>query len=185
MRKHVKLIRFLIFILIVSGAGLFGYMTASNEPRLVKSSPSPSAAPAGVNDSKVKEGAEVDWDYEYNMCAHHIYAKSTADSKMVGLTLTQFQAEYPQVRIISFDPDKLVLRMSFDCYCPDHYMLRHYKDELAVFKTILGTSDQEVYIEVPIKFSNVPDDEKDELEAGKLFGNLDDLENYLENIEQT
>jgi hypothetical protein len=89
----------------------------------------------------------------------------------------------PDVRIVSFEPKKISLKMSFDCYCPRHYILRQYRDELAIFRTVLGTPDQEVYIEVPILFSSIDADEQSVLEAGKLFDSLEELEDYLEDME--
>jgi hypothetical protein len=186
LKKYRRLVIFVIILLLFTGVGLFGLLLAANEPRVVKQTPAKtSVLPAGADDAKVSANAEVEWDYDYKMCTHHIYIHCTADKSMTGLTLTQLQASFPGVRIVSFAPDKLVLSKSFDCYCPNHYLLKRYKDELAVFITVLGTCDQEVYREIPMKFNNISEDEKTVLEIGKLFETLDDLENYLENIDVT
>lgn len=185
LKRHRKLIILFILLIVFSGVGFLGYEMAADEPRIVKSTQAPAAAPAGADNARVKEGAQVNWDYEYTMCAHHIYVKSAADNKIVGLSITQLQATFPDIRIVSFDPDKLTLHIAFNCYCPDHYILRHYKDQLAVYKTIPYTGDQEVYIEVPIQFNGIDGEEQKVLETGKVFDNIEDLESYLENIDQT
>ena len=171
-------------LLIFSGAGAAGYLFAAGEPRVVKpSNQAPTAVQAGANDERVAKDATVSWDYYYKMCEHHIYLDCPADENMVGLSFSQLQTQYPDVRIVSFDPKKICLQMSFDCYCPDHYILKHYKDELAVLKTIFGTGDQEIFLEVPIKFDQINADERKVLEAGKLFNSLDELESYFESLE--
>ncbi len=137
----------------------------------------------GAGEEKIEKGATVFWDYEYKMCCHHIYISCEVDESMAGLTFSQLQKEYPNVRIVSFDTKELSLKMSFDCYCPNHYILKHYRDELAVSRTILGTDDQEICLEIPIRFDNIPEDEKKVLETGKLFDSLEEIEEYVESLD--
>lgn len=182
-KRHKKLAVSLMILFALAAAGTAGYILAVNEPRVVEVTPPPSDVPAQAEDAKIEQGAAVDWDYEYRMCGHHIYLHCEVDESMAGLTFSELQASNPDVRIVSFEPKKLSLKMSFDCYCPRHYILKQYRDELAIFKTVLGTPDQEVYLEVPVLFSKVNADEQQALETGKLFETLEDIEHYLENIE--
>ncbi|MGE5494324.1 MAG: hypothetical protein ACM3S4_03360 [Burkholderiales bacterium] len=182
-RKHKKLAVFMFILFALSAAGAAGYILAANEPRVVEEAPKPSDVPAGADDARIEKGASVDWDYEYSMCGHHIYLHCEADESIVGLTFSELQASSPDMRIVSFEPKKLTLKKSFECYCPRHYILRRLKDKLAVFRTVLGTPDQEVCLEVPMLFSSINKDEQQALEVGKLFDSLENIEHYLENLD--
>lgn len=182
-KKHKKLAVFMIILFALFAAGAGGYILAANEPRVVEETPEQSDVPAGADDTRIEKGASVDWDYEYRMCGHHIYLHCEAGESMVGLKFSELQASNPNVRIVSFEPKKLQLKMSFDCYCPRHYILRRYRDELALFRTVLGTPEQEVCLKVPVLFSRINKDEQQVLETGKLFDSLEDIQHYLEGLE--
>ena len=169
-------------MLFLAGAGAAGFILAQNEPRVVEVKPEDEVA-AGADDARVAKGAAIDWTYEYGMCSHDIYLSCEADDDMTGLTFSEFEAEYPDVRIVSFEPDKLKLKVSFDCYCPRHYILRQHNSGLAVFRTVLGTGEQEIFREIQVRFEDINADEKIVLETGKLFSSLEELEKYIENLD--
>lgn len=180
-RRSRRIVWFVVIgLLAVSGAA--GFILASNEPRVVEVTPAPSVLPAGADDSKTVKGASIEWEYEYRMCGHSVYLSCIADDSMVGLTFSQLQAKVPEARIIVFEPERAVLKVSFDCYCPRHYILKQYRGGLAVMRTILGTDEQEVYREINLRFDSLSKDEQEILEAGKLLESLDELELYLENL---
>jgi hypothetical protein len=168
-------------VLLLAWAGAAGFILAKNEPRVVEVKPEDEVA-AGADDSMIAKGAKIDWIYEYGMCSHNIYLSCDADEDMVGLKFSEFQAEYPDVRIVSFEPDKLTLKMSFDCYCPRHYILRRHSNGLAVLRTILGTGEHEIFYEVPVRFEEINGDEKIVLEAGKLFDSIEEMEEYIKTL---
>lgn len=182
--KRGKVVKLFIITLILAIFGFSGYILANSEPRITNLPKKASVdVPAEAAGAFIREGATVEWDYLYIMCAHHIYVRKTADKSMEGLTLTGFQASFPDVRVVSFSPDKLALSRSFCSYCPDHYVLKRYGDELGVYKTVPGTQDQKIYIEIPVLFSNIAYDEKPAIETGKIFDSLDDINSYIKNIE--
>ena len=183
-RKHPKLVIALLVIFIFCMAGVTGYILAQNEPRIVQDDTAePSSISVDSDTARISSDATVTWDYVYSMCGHHIYVESSVDESMVGMTFTVLQEERPDLRIISFDTDQLVLQKSFDCYCPDHYILRRHEDMLAVYRTSVGTDQQYIYLEVPIRFSSITTEQQEALDVGKVFGSLSDLELYLEDIE--
>lgn len=180
-KRHKKLFTFSILAIIMVTSALVGFIFAKNEPRINEDIEL--VLPVDVDDAKISESAIVNWDYEYKMCCHHIFIQCQIDENMVGLTFSQLQETYPEVRIVSYDADKLTLKKTFDCYCPEHFILKQYNKQLAIFRTAFGTAKQEVYIEVPISFDEIDYDERKVLSVGKVFNGLDDIESYLENIE--
>ncbi len=182
-KRKRKIFIWLVVLALLAVSGSAGFILASNEPRVVQVTPAPPDLPVGADDSKIEKGAVVKWEYQYKMCGHTVYLSCMADDHLTGLTFSQLQAEYPDARIISFEPEMVSLKLSFDCYCPRHYILKRYKDALAVFRTILGSDEQETYRNVPIKFDSLCAEEQEVLEAGKLFESIGELESYLENID--
>jgi hypothetical protein len=182
-KKKRKIVIWLVVLALLIVSGTAGFILASNEPRVVQITPAPSDLPAAADDSKIAKGAVVKWEYEYRMCGHIVYLSCMADDHIIGLTFSQLQAEYPDARIISFEPEMVSLKLGFDCYCPRHYILKRYKEELAVLRTILGSDEQETYRKVPVRFDDLSADEQEVLEAGKLFESIDELEYYIENLE--
>lgn len=187
MRKQTQNRIFVLMIvgILVCSAAVFGFLAAQNEPRIVEKEPeaSSSAIPAGVDDVKITEETRVQWDYFYEKCAHHVYVHCQADEDMVGLSFTQFQKQYPEIQIVEFDPHELVLKKTFECYCPNHFILTKYKNELAIYTTKLGSNKQEMYMRVPIAFDDLESHAQEVLSVGKVFSELEDVENYLEDIE--
>lgn len=176
---------FLAVMIAGVGAGLIGFVAAQNEPRIVQKTPEPtsSALPAGAENARIAPDAKVHWHYTYERCAHRVLVECNVDESMVGLTFTEFSQRYPYIKIIEFDSDKLVLSRSYDTYCPEHYILKKNGNELAIYRTAVGSGKQEVYLKVPIDFNEIAPDERKVLEAGRVFSSISDLESYLEDIE--
>jgi len=181
--KRGGFLRVFIFALIFVSCGLLGYYAAKSEPLVSGQPGAASEVPAGAAGAEIREGAAADWDYYYMMCAHHVYAHKTADKSMVGLTLTGFRAAFPDVRVVSFAPEKLSLSKSFCCYCPDHFLLKRRGDALAVLRTMTGTAEQEIFMEIPYGPGDIAGDEEPALETGKVFDSLAEIYAYLENVE--
>lgn len=182
-REHKRFFKWLTVLAVLGAAGTAGYVLASNEPRVVDVAPEVTDVPAGADDARIEKGALIEWDYGYRMCSHHIYLTCEAGEDTAGLTFTEFRHEHPDVRIVSFEPYRLSLKMSFDCYCPRHFILRKHKDNLAILRTLLGSDEQEVFLEVPIRFDSIEEDKIKVLEAGKLFDSLEELEQYIDVLE--
>ncbi len=184
-RKHKKLIIFLCMLLIVAISGLIGFLIAESEPRVVaETSEEETAVQAGADNDRIAKETVITWDYEYEMCKHHLYIDSEPEPDMIGLNFTQLKDKYPDAVIVSFSADEVVLKRRFGCYCPEHFMLKRNNDQLAVYRTAAGTDKQELYIDVDILFSDLSIEQRELLEEGRVFSNFDDLQAYLEKINQ-
>jgi hypothetical protein len=116
------------------------------------------------------------------MCKHHVYVDAEPDPEMIGLSFSQLQDVYPNVHILSFTAEEVVLKKSFNCYCPEHYMLKKSGDKLAVYRTAAGSDKQDMYINIDIDFKALEEDDQQALEAGRVFSNFDDLQTFLEKM---
>lgn len=178
-RKRVML---LISILVIAGAGITGYVMARDEPRLRDEPEASAAAAAGADNVRISDNATVRWEYDYEMCGHTVVVEDVADKTVAGLTFTQLQQKFPDARIVDFDQNKVVLSRRFACYCPEHYMLKKYGEELAILRTQSGSDEQSVFRSIHVGFSTFKKRDQDVLAAGRVFDSLQDTEAYLYDI---
>lgn len=177
------LIIFIICTLLICGAGLIGFQMAKNEPRIVQEDAQDEALQVGAEKGRITPDTTVSIDIEYKMCTHHIYESCLADEDLQGLTFSEFSEQYPNTKIIEFSSSKLVLKKTFRCYCPEHFVLKKDGDQLAVFRTKSGTDEQVVYREIDVYFNQIDEQEKQVLLTGKVFGTVDEIEIYLVKIQ--
>ena len=186
MRKSSKrLLFFLISLLFVLLCGAIGYTLALQEPRIVEAEPSPDTAEAEANDSRIATGAAITWIYEYDMCRHTDTVTDTADKSLISLSFTQLQQKFPDVRIVSFEPDAVVLEKDFLCYCPLHYILKIKDGSLSVFRTKKGTDESEKLRDFNIAVDDIDKNEQTVLKTGHVFADKSDVERYVYKLMQT
>lgn len=179
MRGHR--IALLVSVLLLAGAGTAGYMMARAEPRL-REQPEATEAAAEADNQRISGGTTVRWEYVYEMCGHTDVVEGPADENMAGLTFSQLAQAYPDARIVSFDAGRVVLRMSFPCYCPEHYIAKQYGDELAIYCTQEGTGDQRAFRLVHLRFDSVDTGEQAVLVVGRVFDSMEDAETYIASL---
>ena len=180
MRMHRVML--LISVLVLAGAGITGYTLARSEPRLRAEPEASEAVAAEADNVRISDNATLRWEYEYEMCGHTVSVEAPVDDKLSGLTFTQLQQAVPDARIVLFETNEVVLRRSFPCYCPEHYILKQHEGELAVFCTKSGTDEQRVHRLVHIEFLTIDKGEQDVLTAGRVFDSIEDAEAYLTDI---
>ena len=186
MRKSYKrLLFFFISLLFIIVSGAIGYTLALQEPRIVEAKPSSDTAAVEANDSRIAAGAAITWIYEYDMCRHMDTIKDTADKSMVGLSFTQLQQKYPDVHIVSFEPDAVVLEKDMICYCPMHYILRIKDGSLSVYRTKTGTDKSEKLRDFNIAIEDIDKNEQPVLKTGRVFADMSDVERYVYKLMQS
>jgi hypothetical protein len=172
----------LVSVLLLAASGAVGYTIARNEPRL-REEPSATEVPvAEAANVRISKDATLRWEYVYEMCGHIDTAEAPVDKGLAGLTFTQLQEKYPAARIVSFDTGKVVMRLNFACYCPEHYILKKDGDELAIYRTKEGTEEQRVYRLIHLPFNSVEAGERAVLTVGRVFDSLQDAEGYITGV---
>ncbi len=177
-KRHAVL---LILILLLAGSGAAGYTLARGEPRL-REAPEATEAVAAAGAARISQNATICWEYVYEMCAHTVTVETPADEAMAGMTFTQLQEKYPDARIVAFEAQRVALRMYFTCYCPEHYILREYQGELAIFRTKEGTDEPRVFRLIHMDFSEIEAGERAVLEVGRAFDSEEDAESYIADL---
>ncbi len=167
-------------LFIIGLSGLVGFIVAEGEPRIVAQTESEeSAVKAGASNDRITKDTVITWDYGYEMCRHHVYVDTEPEPKMIGLSFSQLQDAFPDVHIVSFSAEEVVLNKSFSCYCPEHYIVRKSGNKLAVYRTVAGSNEQDIYINIDIDFKKIEEEDRRALETGRIFSSFDDLQIFL------
>ncbi len=183
LRRHKKLIIFLIMLTVTALGGIVGYFLAENEPRIAAhAAQEEEAVQAGTDIEKISADTVVVWDYEYEMCRHHVCLDTKPDADMIGMTFSKLKSAYPDISIVSFSAEKVVLKKKLCCYCPRHFLLKRNGGRLAVYKTAAGSDKQELYADTDIRFESLDMDLQTMLEHGRIFGSYEDVRKYLDEI---
>lgn len=181
LKKSTKRLLFLFISLIVMTlAGLAGYMLAQNEPPIVAAEPAEDIA-AEADNTRLSADAVVTWVYDYEMCRHKL-TETAAAGELAGLTFTGLRQKYPRARITAFGPGDATLELSFACYCPDHFILKMEGDVLALYCTLAGTDRQDRIREYLIDTGSLTAEEYDELMVGRVFSDRMDAAVYVEKL---
>ena len=119
------------------------------------------------------------------MCSHVYVDSFYATKEMYGLSLTEFIKRFPETKVLDFGEDSIVIENTFDCYCPDHYILKMNGSLLSVYKTKAGTDEQYIYQETNVKTYDIDREELSALRVGKLFSNMQEVNEYLKKLKQS
>lgn len=183
MRKKLKLLSFILCIVLVSASAVSGYLIARREPRIVeKETDDNEAVSVGANTDTITAQTVVNLYTEYKMCSHSSFESFNATEDMQGLSLTEFTKRFPETRVLSFSEDSIVIENTFDCYCPDHYILKKNGSLLSVYRTKAGSCEQYIYRETNMKTYDIDRDELSALRVGKLFTSMQEVNEYLERL---
>lgn len=126
--------------------------------------------------------ADVKWEYYYIKCFHTEYIETKAEKDMIGKTGKEIATLYG-AQLVVFKPNKIVLRKEINYYCPNHYILKKDGDKISVYKTKSGSSDLELIKKTGFSFDSLNDNLKTEVENGKVFDTLEDIEYFLEDLD--
>lgn len=152
---------------------------------MAKLSPSPykegEIVEAAANNERISENCVLTKTCEYKMCQHSVTVSEPADAEMVGMNSEELREHIHGWEIDAFSADAVVMSRSADVYCPKHMVLKTNGSSLAILRTDSDTLELKLVEE--ISYSAVPESEKNALRFGKVFGSMNEIEEYLEYIE--
>lgn len=186
MRKKLKLLSFLLCIVLVSASAVSGYFIARQEPRIVeKQDNSMEAVSVSADSDTITDETMVNLYTTYKMCSHVYVDSFYATNDMHGLSFTEFLKKFPDTRVLDFSEDSIVIENTFDCYCPDHYILKKNGSLLSVYRTKERSDEQYIYHETNVKTYDIDREELSALRVGKLFSSMQEVNEYLEKLKHS
>lgn len=150
----------------------------------------PSAAtdelpPAQVNADSVtpQEGCELLQTLSYSRCGHIVTRRVTAPAELLGQSLADVEALYPEWRITEFAPKLIKMEKQPQLFCPDHLVLMpDGAGMLCVFENKYGDALALVN-ELNIAARDLPAAAQEDVETGMGFDTAEEMEQWLESVE--
>lgn len=131
----------------------------------------------------VEENCELLQTLTYTRCEHVVTRRVTAPVELLGKTLADVEALYPEWRITEFAPKLIKMEQQPDLFCPDHMVLMpNGAGILCVFENKYGDALALVN-ELDLELSALPDAIQEQLEHGMGFDTPQELEQWLESVE--
>ena len=138
---------------------------------------------AGTQPSHVEAGCELVQQLSYSRCEHKVERRTPISQELVGKTLQDVQAAYDGWQVMEFLPKKITMARQFPLYCAQHVVLM--PDEsgvLGVFENKYG--DAMAFVRsLETSLDSLPESIQEEVRLGKGFDSMEDLEQWLENVE--
>lgn len=122
----------------------------------------------------------------YKKCNHIITDTNLADDVLINKTEEEFKKymedNYPNVKITTFTPKRILLREERNHLCPDHYIIGESDGKIAIFK--IDESGEKVLDKV---FNDCPIDllkdiDQEKLKEGIIVDSEEELSDVLENF---
>jgi len=121
--------------------------------------------------------------YRFTGC-EHVIDRSIDPLVHVGQTKEEFLNEYRDTEIQSFSSERVQLRCLKQGPCPQHIMLRADETgQLSIYQTKEDTLEVTNIQILSIFVAAFPSEIAEELYEGIVFSSLDEINEYLENIE--
>jgi hypothetical protein len=175
-----RLVFWILFILLAAGGGLLGYYFALGEPTVFSDQYLKDEVMQAANtDIVLAQDANIEVEYTYKMCGHKEKVFLSGDARFCGKTAKQIKADFPGCNIREFGEHNLVIQMTVDEYCPQHYIVKLDSGKVCIFKTSRTTGTSELYLDLKLDATAVKQEEIPRLEQGVVFENTTDVNNYL------
>ncbi len=160
------------------------YPRGASAPDITSTLPPESAAnEAGTQPSRVETGCELIQQLTYSRCGHDVTRRTPLPQELVGKSRQDVETAYEGWQVTEFLPKRVTMAKLFDMFCANHVVVM--PDEsgvLGVFQNKYG--DAMAFVQsLQLPLGTLPDSMQEEVRQGKGFDSLEDVEEWLENIE--
>lgn len=141
------------------------------------------AAQVASDEVKVGDSCTIVQTLSYTRCEHVVTRRVTVPVELIGKTLADVQALYPEWQITEFSPTEIKMAQTPDIHCPDHMVLMpNGAGFLCVFQNKYGDG-LALVSELQTQLQALPAAIQEELKQGVGFSTLSELESWLESVE--
>lgn len=130
--------------------------------------------------ASLSSGAEVIWEEYFSGCGHTL---RHAGGESAGMTREELQRRFLSYEIADFSVDRAILRAQRAGYCPAHYLLCEKNGKLLITRRSQESLENECVMELEIDLAEMRGELPDELKEGIAFDALEQINEYMENIE--
>ncbi|MSS44136.1 hypothetical protein FYJ27_10500 [Anaerosalibacter bizertensis] len=137
-------------------------------------------------DNVISPNTFVEKEINYSECGHVVTDTFKANDEIINKTEKDFRnyikENYPNIKIIAFSTQKIVLREERNHLCPNHYVVGESEGKIAIFK--INDSGEKIldkiFNDYPLSLLKEVDQQK--LKDGIVVDNEEELSDVLENF---
>lgn len=137
-------------------------------------------------EERISPNVYIEKKTHYKACNHNITKLNELDEKIVNMTEKEYreymEENFPNVKIISFSLNRIILREERDHLCPNHYIIGESEGKIAIYR-IDDNGDKvldRVFKDYPISLLKQIDQNK--LIEGIRVDSDEELSDVLENF---
>lgn len=120
------------------------------------------------------------FEMNFQLCGHSKIKRSvSASDDEVNLTEEGIKLKYQDWQLISFDPEKVVLRKVMNTHCPDHFIIGVKGESIAVYKYNID-GQKTLVNETDIQISTLTPEDQEIVKSGIVADTEDELQGVLE-----
>lgn len=122
----------------------------------------------------------------YAPCGHSVQRREQLPARLAGLSRQALESELPGViphaAVTGFSAVEVDIAQSLDIPCPLHWVLMGGEDGMLQVMQNLSGETLDTVRRTDIPLSDAPQEDQDELRAGRIFDDVQALEGYLESL---
>lgn len=120
------------------------------------------------------------FEVNFQLCGHSKIKRSVSPSDdEINLTEEQIKLNYKDWQLISFEPEKVILKKVVNTHCPDHFIIGVKGEGIAVYK--YNIDGQKVLVnETDIQISTLTPEDQEIVKSGIVADTEDELQGILE-----
>ena len=164
-----------------------GFYLANNSGSILSDSYKESITADAVSPSSIflEKTAVVTITYRYRFCGHsETISASASDLGFSGFVEDELSFSNGVAEVRTFTPSMAEIIVDVDEYCPKHYIVKLYEDEVCLYKTNSQTGKSRRYLDLNITAEDVLPVKREELEEGVVFENTSDVNRYVKEIQK-
>ncbi|CCQ94018.1 exported hypothetical protein [[Clostridium] ultunense Esp] len=177
----------LFFISFVYGYKMMG-RKANENPKIAKENLKDYDLDLAIlkEEERISPNVFIEKKTYYKACNHNITKLNELDEKIINMTEKEYrrytEENFPNVKIISFSVNRIILREERDHLCPNHYIIGQSEGKIAIYR-IDENGDEildRVFKDYPISLLKQID--QDKLIKGIRVDSEEELSDVLENF---
>ncbi|MCF6465906.1 BofC C-terminal domain-containing protein [Clostridium sp. Cult2] len=188
MKKQNAILIFFFCATLFFVSFIYGYkmMSPNNNKEPLIISDDPLDLEIIKEDERISPNVYIEKKTYYKTCNHNITKLNELDNQIVNMTENQYrdymEENFPNVKIISFSINRIVLREERNHICPNHYIIGESEGKIAIY----GIDEDgekvldRVFKDYPISLLKKIDQEK--LIEGIRVDSEEELSDVLENF---
>ncbi|MGO1368067.1 MAG: hypothetical protein ACTHVE_07110 [Senegalia sp. (in: firmicutes)] len=135
-------------------------------------------------EEEINEDTIIEYENYYTECEHVLREFEADKKKYIKMNEEKFKKNFKtnhEMKILRFDSDRIIIRISKDYLCPNHYIVGEYEGFVSIYK-IDDEGKKTLFKKLDQSIEFFSDYDKNKLKKGILVDSIDDIGAIIENF---